>query len=135
MRPYIEDREGNKYEFRRLTRREKLNLVKNASEIEKASDEKKIELTDELLYTILQTVSSVDHEKFEDMLDYNEEIYGFEQVIELETKIIEWVFTQAGGETIKVHPYLEEMKKKEELEKKEAVEQPTAPIQYDSIEI
>lgn len=135
MRPYIEDREGNKYEFRRLTRREKLNLVKNANEIEKASDEKKIELTDELLYTILQTVSSVDHEKFEDMLDYNEEIYGFEQVIELETKIIEWVFTQAGGETIKVHPYLEEMKKKEELEKKEAVEQPTAPIQYDSIEI
>lgn len=135
MRPYIEDREGNKYEFRRLTRREKLNLVKNASEIEKASDEKKIELTDELLYTILQTVSSVDHEKFEDMLDYNEEIYGFEQVIELETKIIEWVFTQAGGEIIKVHPYLEEMKKKEELEKKEAVEQPTTPIQYDSIEI
>lgn len=135
MRPYIEDREGNKYEFRRLTRREKLNLVKNASEIEKASDEKKIELTDELLYTILQTVSSVDHEKFEDMLDYNEEIYGFQQVIELETKIIEWVFTQAGGEAIKVHPYLEEMKKKEELEKKEEVEQPTTPIQYDSIEI
>lgn len=135
MRPYIEDREGNKYEFRRLTRREKINLVKNASEIEKASDEKKIELTDELLYTILQTVSSVDHEKFEDMLDYNEEIYGFAQVIELETKIIEWVFTQAGGETIKVHPYLEEMKKKEELEKKEEVEQPATPIQYDSIEI
>ena len=135
MRPYIEDREGNKYEFRRLTRREKLNLVKNASEIEKASDEKKIELTDELLYTILQTVSSVDHEKFEDILDYNEEIYGFEQVIELETKIIEWVFTQAGGETIKVHPYLEEIKRKEELEKKEEVEQPTTPIQYDSIEI
>jgi hypothetical protein len=129
MRPYIEDREGNKYEFRRLTRREKINLVKNASEIEKASDEKKIELTDELLYTILQTVSSVDHEKFEDILDYNEEIYGFEQVIELETAIISWVFTQAGGETIKVHPYLEEMKKKEE------VEQPTTPIQYDSIEI
>lgn len=86
MRPYIEDREGNKYEFRRLTRREKINLVKNAREIEKASDDKKIELTDELLYTILQTVSSVDHEKFEDILDYNEEIYGFEQVIELETK-------------------------------------------------
>mgnify|MGYP000000772187 FL=1 len=135
MRPYIEDREGNKYEFRRLTRREKLNLVKNAREIEEASDDKKIELTDELLYTILQTVSSVDHEKFEDILDYNEEIYGFEQVIELETAIISWVFTQAGGETIKVHPYLEEMKKKEELEKKEEVEQPTTPIQYDSIEI
>lgn len=135
MRPYIEDREGNKYEFRRLTRREKINLVKNAREIEKASDDKKIELTDELLYTILQTVSSVDHEKFEDILDYNEEIYGFEQVIELETRIISWVFTQAGGETIKVHPYLEEMKKKEELEKKEEVEQPTTPIQYDSIEI
>lgn len=135
MRPYIEDREGNKYEFPRLTRREKINLVKNASEIEKASDEKKIELTDELLYTILQTGSSVDHEKFEDILDYNEEIYGFEQVIELETAIISWVFTQAGGETIKVHPYLEEMKKKEELEKKEEVEQPTTPIQYDSIEI
>lgn len=134
MRPYIEDREGNKYEFRRLTRREKLNLVKNAREIEEASDDKKIELTDELLYTILQTVSSVDHEKFEDILDYNEEIYGFEQVIELETAIISWVFTQAGGETIKVHPYLEEMKK-EELEKKEEVEQPATPIQYDSIEI
>ena len=135
MRPYIEDREGNKYEFRRLTRREKINLVKNAREIEEASDDKKIELTDELLYTILQTVSSVDHEKFEDILDYNEEIYGFEQVIELETAIISWVFTQAGGETIKVHPYLEEMKKEEELEKKEEVEQPTTPIQYDSIEI
>lgn len=135
MRPYIEDREGNKYEFRRLTRREKINLVKNAREIEEASDDKKIELTDELLYTILQTVSSVDHEKFEDILDYNEEIYGFEQVIELETAIISWVFTQAGGEAIKVHPYLEEMKKKEELEKKEEVEQPTTPIQYDSIEI
>ena len=135
MRPYIEDREGNKYEFRRLTRREKINLVKNAREIEEASDDKKIELTDELLYTILQTVSSVDHEKFEDILDYNEEIYGFEQVIELETAIISWVFTQAGGETIKVHPYLEEMKKKEELEKKEEAEQPTTPIQYDSIEI
>lgn len=44
MRPYIEDREGNKYEFRRLTRREKLNLAKNASEMENASDEEKIKL-------------------------------------------------------------------------------------------
>ena len=135
MRPYIEDREGNKYEFRRLTRREKLNLVKNASEIEKASDVEKVKANDELLYKILQTVSSVDHEKFEDILDYNEEIYGFQQLTELEVAIIEWVFTQAGGEIIKVHPYLEEMKKKEELEKKEEVEQPTTPIQYDSIEI
>lgn len=135
MRPYIEDREGNKYEFRRLTRREKLNLAENASEMEKASDVEKVKANDELLYKILQTVSSVDHEKFEDILDYNEEIYGFQQLTELEVVIIEWVFTQAGGEIIKVHPYLEEMKKKEELEKKEEVEQPTTPIQYDSIEI
>ena len=106
MKPYIESREGAKYEFARLTRKQKINIQ---SKMQEMSEEKlSIEKLEDVIYTLLKySYPDVTREQFEDILDYNEEEYGFEETYEMLGYIIEDVFTQAGGEiSKKENPYL-----------------------------
>lgn len=105
MRAFIEDRNGIKYEFKRLSRKQKISLSKKLQQAE--NDFEKI---DEM-FTELFIMNYADKtpEFVSDVLDYNEEIYGLEQTYELVSLIIQEVFTQVGTET-RQHPYLQ-MKK------------------------
>ena len=52
-------------------------------------------------------------EDYEDILDFNDERYGFEALYELMGTILSDVFTRVGGNTLQVHPYLQ-MKQEQE---------------------
>lgn len=134
MKPYIEDRNGNIYELRRLTRREKLRLMTIADKADKAEEiEEKLALTDEVYYQAVKLAApSLTKEEFEDILDFNEEKYGFEQLAKLEHASLEWLFTQVGGLTTAVHPYLQEIEHKQESEQVPVEE---TPQYHNSIEI
>ena len=135
MKPYIEDRNGNIYELRRLTRREKLRLMVLAEKSDKTEKfEEKLAYTDDAYYQALKLVApNLTKEEFEDILDFNDEKYGFEQLVKLEQSSLEWLFTRVGGATTTVHPYLQEIEHKQENNQVPVEETP----QYhtDSVEI
>lgn len=111
MKPYIEDRNNNRYEFKNLTRKQKIlfsQKMKNA--------ENELEKIDEV-FGILMGLNYPDitQEKVDDILDFNEEVYGLAQTYELVSAIIEEVFTRVGGEG-KTHPYLQAKHEKEQAE-------------------
>lgn len=106
MKPYIENREGVKYEFTPLTRRQRINIQ---SDIEKLTETKDIQMIENLVYKVLKFEhTELTKEQFDDMLDFNVEEYGFNETYEMLGYIIEDVFTQVGGETSKKeNPYLQ----------------------------
>ena len=67
----------------------------------------KINNLEKVVKMILQyNYPSLTDEEYEDILDYNEEVYGFQELYEMLGYILEDVFTQASGG--KTNPYLEE---------------------------
>lgn len=116
MKPFIEDRNYNKYEFEKLTRRQKIKVARYLKSI---NDENLEEIENAFFELMKVEFNDLTREMYEDILDFNEEVYGVESLYELMGAIIEEVFTQVGGETKTVHPYLQA---KEEETAKVAVE-------------
>lgn len=111
MRAYIEDRNGNRYEFKSLTRKQKILFNKKFKSVGEDTEQ-----IDEIFINLMKlNYPNISEEEVEDILDYNDEIYGISQTYELVSAILEEVFTQVGGE-MKVHPYLQEKHRKEETE-------------------
>lgn len=109
MKPFIEDRNGNKYEFDTLTRRQKLKLANSIKKIDKENFEE----IEDVFYDLLTLYyPSVNAELYEDILDFNEEKYGFNALYELIGTILGDVFTTASG-VVEIHPYLQEKMKAE----------------------
>lgn len=105
MQVYIEDRNGKKYFVEKLSRKAKIKLYGLSQKVDE--NENKFEKIEELFYDVLKMNHPLlTREEYEDILDYNEGLYGFTQLYELIGAFIEEVFTQVGGENIKVHPYL-----------------------------
>lgn len=106
MKPYIENKNGVKFEFNTLTRRQKIEIQK---EISKVGDENQnVELLEGVIYKLLSFNTNITKEEFEEILDYNVETYGFNETYEMLGYIIEDVFTQVGGEiSKKENPYLQ----------------------------
>ena len=104
MKPYIENREGVKFEFNALTRKQRIAIQKAVSDL---GENKEIELIEKLVYDLLSFNNDLSLEEYDDILDYNVETYGFNETYEMLGYIIEDVFTQVGGETVKKeNPYL-----------------------------
>ena len=103
MKPFIEDRNLNKYEFDTLTRRQKLKLANSIKKMDKENPEE-IENIFFDLFNIYYPI--VTRDEYEDILDFNEEKYGFNALYELISAILGDVFTQASG-VLEVHPYLQ----------------------------
>lgn len=117
MKPYIETRIGNKYEFSNLTRKQRILLQK---ELEKKENNQNLEFIEDLIYTLLSFNYNLTKEEYEDVLDYNVETYGFNETYEMLTFIIEDVFTQVGGDTQKkVNPYLQSKREEKAIEEVE----------------
>lgn len=115
---YIEDRNFIKYEFKKLTRRQKIETTKLVQKI--GHD---FEGLEEIAFKLLQyNYPELTKEKYEDILDYNVERYGFNELYEMLGYIINDVFSQVGGEAKEVHPYLQKKReeKKESSETQEA---------------
>lgn len=111
-KPYLEDRNGKKYEFRRLTRREDCELMDMQRDMDTKSSSSMVEETIWFLFNVAHP--EVSKEEFVDILDYTYDEYGRDVYIELLTSIANDSFQSAGG---KKHPYLEE-KKIQALKKK-----------------
>lgn len=119
MIPYIEDRNGIKYEF---TKRNRSLLVKMQNKLERLQDDKlssedKIATIENIVYELLNYQYNVSKEEYDDILDYNFEEYGLAGLNELLVYIIEDVFTQVDGENTKTNPYLQA--KREAAKRKE----------------
>ena len=102
MKPYIENEFGQKYELDKLTRKQKIEIV-NCLKRNSTDDIEKVE---ELAYKLVKfNYPQLTQEEWENMLDYNEKTYGFNELYELLGALLTDVFTLQGGE-IKEHPYL-----------------------------
>lgn len=110
MELFIEGRNGLRYELKPLNRKEKIemhDLTKNSEAMEGFD---KIHL---MFYKLLKfSYPNMSKEEFEDVLDYNAEMYGFEETYEMIGYLIEDVFTLTGGQVKSLNPYL--MKKREQ---------------------
>ncbi len=111
MKAYIEDRNGNHYEFKNLTRKQKILFSKKFKSVGEDTEE-----IDRIFADIMKlNYPNISQEEVDDILDYNDEIYGITQTYELVSAILEEVFTQVGGD-LKVHPYLQEKQQREKIE-------------------
>lgn len=120
MQVYIEDRNGKKYFVEKLSRKAKIKLYGLSQKVDE--NENKFEKIEELFYDVLKMNNPLlTREEYEDILDYNEGLYGFTQLYELIGAFIEEVFTQVGGENIKVHPYLAYMQEQQVEQAQEEV--------------
>lgn len=118
MKPFIEDRNLNKYEFNTLTRRQKLKLANSIKKMDKENPEE----IENVFFDLLNLeYPSITRDEYEDILDFNEEKYGFSALYELISTILGDVFTQASG-VLEVHPYLQ-AKAEEEKAMETAVEE------------
>lgn len=118
MKPYLENRKGEKLECKKLTRRENVAYVSKIQEMQKAKDENNIvslveHLEDIVTFLLAKSYESLSKADIEDIFDYNEEEYGFDQYLELLMYFATEAtsFQKAGG---KVHPFLEQKKKEQE---------------------
>lgn len=108
MKAYIEDRNGNRYEFKNLTRKQKMSFSKKFKSVGENTEE-----IDGIFADLMKlNYPNISQDEVDDILDYNDEVYGLAQTYELVSTILEEVFTQVGGE-IKAHPYLQEKKQNE----------------------
>ena len=114
MKPYIEDRNGTRYEFNSLSRKQKIAIQNDVKELGNTDNE--LEKIGDLIFKLIGfNYPSMTRDEFEDMLDYNEEEYGFSNLYEMLGYIIEDVFTQVGsGNTGKVNPYLQAKREEKE---------------------
>lgn len=121
MKPFIEDRNLNKYEFDTLTRRQKLKLANSIKKMDKENPEE----IENIFFDLFNVFyPSTTREQYEDILDFNEEKYGFNALYELISAIIGDVFTQASG-VLEVHPYLQAKAEEEKKATEETqVEEP-----------
>lgn len=115
MSIYIEDREGNVYSPSKLTHRQKLQFQKNFLSATKEEDNAgKIEKVEETAYEILHyAYPDMTKEKYYDMLDYNDEIIGYENVIIVLSEIVSQAFQSTGTNPNK-YPFLQELREKQE---------------------
>lgn len=105
MQVYIEDRNGKKYFVEKLSRKAKIKLYGLSQKVDE--NENQFEKIEEMFYDVLKMNNPLlTREEYEDILDYNEGLYGFSQLYELIGAFVEEVFTQVGGENTMVHPYL-----------------------------
>lgn len=110
MKPFIEDRNLNKYEFAILNRKQRVRFAQKFSKLDKAD----LETVEDVFYELfLLNHPNLTKEDYEDILDFNDERYGFEALYELMGTILSDVFTRVGGNTLQVHPYLQ-MKQEQE---------------------
>ena len=117
MQVYIEDRNGKKYFVEKLSRKAKIKLYGLSQKVEENAN--KFEKIEEMFYDVLKINHPLlTREEYEDILDYNEGLYGFSQLYELIGAFVEAVFTQVGGENIMVHPYLAHKKEQAQEEVK-----------------
>lgn len=118
MKPYIEDRNGIKYEFNFLNRKQKVIISKLMNNL---GEEKGVEEIENIVFTLLKfNYSNMTRETYEDILDYNEETYGFGELYEMLGYIIEDVFTLVGGETPKKeNPYLQMKREQKQIQAQE----------------
>ena len=116
---YILGRNERRYELKSLSRRQKIEL----SNLMKNDNREGFEKIENVFYTILKfSYPELNKEEFEDILDYNDECYGFEETYEMINYLIEDVFMSVGGK--KPNPYLEakrEQHKKQEQERMNGV--------------
>lgn len=109
VRPYLEDRNGIIYEFKRLTRKQDSELMKI---IKKNEDKEDLEGIEEAVkYMFLQSHPTKTIEDFEDIMDYTHDEYGNKDYVDLLGAIIEDSFQSPGG---KKHPYLAQRDKAQE---------------------
>ena len=107
MKPYLENRAGTRYEINKITRRQKIEIQKILLSSKEEDTTARIEELEKIAKLILQyNYPSLTDTEYEDILDYNEEVYGFQELYEMLGYILEDVFTQASGG--KTNPYLEE---------------------------
>ena len=119
--PNILGRNGETYELKSLTRRQRIEFTK----IQKEETKEDFERIENMFYTILQfSYPEMTKETFDDILDYNVEQYGFVETYEMLGYLVEDVFMSEGGK--KPNPYLEakrEQHKKQEETRMNGVEQ------------
>lgn len=105
MKPYIENRKGEKLEFNRLNRKQKIKISKLLGKMQNGIED--VEEVENAFYEVLKfNYPEIEREEFEDILDFMEEEYGFTELYETLGCILTDVFTQVGGEK-KVNPYLQ----------------------------
>ena len=101
---YIEDRNGNRYNFRRLTRRETTELISTISKEKESSDTAEKQF--KKCFEIANPTYNMDLFDSE-ILDYNYEEIGFVNLAKLMTMVIEEVFHTTGTNPNK-YSFLEE---------------------------
>lgn len=117
---YLEDRNGTKWEFDSINRKQKIQIQKILMRMSSLDETEKIEELEEIMKQIfLFNYPNLTDEEFEDILDYNAETYGFGELYEMIGYILEDVFTQASG-VAKTNPYLEE-KRKQKAQEEETI--------------
>lgn len=117
---YLEDRNGTKWEFDSINRKQKIQIQKILMRMSSLDETGKIEELEEIMKQIfLFNYPNLTDEEFEDILDYNAETYGFGELYEMIGYILEDVFTQASG-VAKTNPYLEE-KRKQKAQEEETI--------------
>lgn len=112
-KPYLESRNGTIYEINSITRKQMMEvqkLVISLKDIDKLNQVEQLEDITKLVFKF--NYPSLTDEEFEDILDYNAEVYGFNELYEMLGYILEDVFTQQSGAAKKINPYLEEKRAK-----------------------
>lgn len=119
---YLEDRNGTKWEFNSINRKQKIQIQKTLMRMSSLDETEKLEKLEEIMKQIfLFNYPNLTDEEFEDILDYNAEAYGFGELYEMIGYILEDVFMQASG-VAKTNPYLEEKRKqKAQTEEEETI--------------
>lgn len=114
MKPYIENRKGEKLEFNVLSRKQKILVSKLLGKMQNGIED--VEEIGKVFYEVLKfNHPQISEEEYEDILDYMEEEYGFAELYEMIGYILTDVFTQVGGDK-KINPYLQ--MKREQANKK-----------------
>lgn len=124
MLPFLEDKYGNKYEFKEVSRRAKIRLSSKLKEVQtKGELSEQFDALESIGYDILsKSYENLTREQYEELLDYNEREYGFQALYSIIEAGITGAFTQEDMEK-KVHPYLaEKMKKVEETQTEQVTE-------------
>lgn len=110
--PYILGRNGERYELKSLSRKQRIEFAK----LSKDNGKEDFDRIEELFLTLLRfSHPNLTNEQYEDILDYNVDEFGFAETYEMLGYLIEDVFMSEGGK--KPNPYLEA--KREQHKKQE----------------
>lgn len=118
MSIYIEDKEGNVYKPSKLTHKKKLEFQKEfLNEVDGENGADKIAKVEKIAYEILHcSYPEMTEEKYEEIIEYNDENIGYENVILILSEFVEQAFQSTGTNPNK-YPFLEELRKKQEEKK------------------